>query len=260
MSSHGMTAGEVPGELQQVPHAGSAETVDALVVVSHHADVAVMAAQAQEDTLLGAGGVLVLIADQVPDAGGDGTGGPAVLKEFGGPPLQVIEVRAALPLEQVLVPLVGTAQRDVEGVSGSNQFPWIDELIAEPLEELEAMADHQVRFAPAPARSLQGIQVRAEDVIEVAGQETPLLILVQHREVRPGVAATAVGTQDAAAQAVDGAGAYPGEVSRATGGGGQGGETLPQFPRRGPGIGAQHQLLRFGQPAQQYVGSPEGHR
>ena len=77
---HGMTAGEVPGELQQVPHAGAAEPVDALVVVSHHADVAVMAAQSQEDTLLGAGGVLILIADQVPDAGGNDVGGPAVLQ------------------------------------------------------------------------------------------------------------------------------------------------------------------------------------
>ena len=111
-------------------------------------------------------------------------------------------------------------------------------------------------FAPAPALALQDIQVGAEDVIEAAGQETPLLILVQHREVRPGTAATAVGTQHAAAQAVDGADAHPGEVSRAPGGGGQGDETLPQFPRRWPGVGAQHQILRFGQPAQQEVGSP----
>ena len=49
---HGMTAGEVPGELEQVPHAGSAEPVDALVVIPHHADVAVVVAQAQEDVFL----------------------------------------------------------------------------------------------------------------------------------------------------------------------------------------------------------------
>ena len=113
-----------------------------------------------------------------------------------------------------------------------------------------------MRFAPAPALPLQHIQVGAEDVTEVTGQETPLLILVQHREVRPGTAATVVGTQHAAAQAVDGADAHPGEVSRATGGGGQGDKTLLQFPRRGPGVGAQHQIFRFGQPAEQDVGSP----
>ena len=116
-----------------------------------------------------------------------------------------------------------------------------------------------MRFAPAPALALQRIQVGAEDVIEAAGQETPLLILVQHREVRSGTAATAVGTQHAAAQAVDGADAHPGEVSRAPGGGGQGDETLLQFPRRGPGVGAQHQVFRLSQPSEQDVGSPQGH-
>ena len=90
----------------------------------------------------------------------------------------------------------------------------------------------------------------------MTGQETPLLILVQHREVRPGtVETTVVGTQHAAAQAVDGADAHPGEVSRAPGGGGQGDETLLQFPRRGLGVGSQHQIFRFGQPAEQDVGS-----
>ena len=44
------------------------------------------------------------------------------------------------------------------------------------------------------------------------------------------------------------------------GGGGQGDETLLQFPRRGPGVGAQHQVFRLGQPAEQDVGSPQRHR
>ena len=113
---HGMTAGEVPGELEQVPHAGSAKPVDALVIIPHHADVAVVAAQAQEDAFLCVRGVLVLVADQVPDAGGDETGGTVVLQELRGPPLQVIKVRAALPQEQVPVPLVTTAQGSVERV------------------------------------------------------------------------------------------------------------------------------------------------
>ena len=117
-----------------------------------------------------------------------------------------------------------------------------------------------MRFAPAPALSLQHTQVGAEDVVEAAGQETPLLILVQHRETRPGAAAAVMGTEHAAAQAVDGADAHPGEVSRAPGGGGQGDETLLQFPRRGPGIGAQHQVLRLGQAPEQDVGSPQRHR
>ena len=46
----------------------------------------------------------------------------------------------------------------------------------------------------------------------------------------------------------------------ATGGGGQGDKTLLQFPRRGPGVGAQHQIFWFGQTAEQDVGSPERHR
>ena len=74
------------------------------------------AAQAQEDVLLHVRGVLVLVADQVPDAGGDGTGGPVVLQELRSPPLQVIKVRAALIEEQVPVPLVTTAQGGVERV------------------------------------------------------------------------------------------------------------------------------------------------
>ena len=92
-----MTAGEVLVELEQVPHAGSAEPVDALVIIPHHADVAVVAAQAQEDVFLYVRGVLVLIANQVPDTGGDETSGPVVLQKLRGPPLQVIKVRAAFP-------------------------------------------------------------------------------------------------------------------------------------------------------------------
>ena len=93
---HGMTAGEAVGKLQQVPHAGSPKAVDALVVVSHHADGAVAAGQPQQQQILDVAGVLVLVADQVPDAIGDWISDAVVFEEFRSPPLQVIEVRDAL--------------------------------------------------------------------------------------------------------------------------------------------------------------------
>ena len=67
---------------------------------------------------------------------------------------------------------------------------------------------YAVRVSAIPL--IPGIQVWAEDVIKVAGQETSLLMPVRHREAWPGTAAMGTGAQDAAAQAVDGAGAHPG--------------------------------------------------
>ena len=154
---HGMTAGEAVGKLQQVPHAGSPKPVDALVVVPHHADVAVAAGQPPQHELLDVAGVLVLVADQVPDAACDRVGDPVVLQELRSPPLQVAEVRAALIPEQVPVAAVAPAQGGVQRVPGTDQILGVDELVAQPLEIPAAVPHHQARLLPAPARPLQNV-------------------------------------------------------------------------------------------------------
>ena len=257
---HGVAVTAALRELQEVPDAGPAETVDALVVVPHHADVAVAAGQPQQQGLLDEAGVLVLVEDQVTDAVGDRIGDAIVLEKLRRPPLQVVEVSLALIQEQVPVTEVAAAQGGVERIAGVDQLPRLDELVADPFEVLAAMSDHQVRLPPAPALPLQDVQVGAEDDVEMAHQEAPLIVLVQHRKVRPETSTAGVGAQDPAAQAMNGADAHPGQVSHAAGSGGQGDETLAQLTGRGAGVGAQHQLLRLCPTQQQNVRAPQRHR
>ena len=257
---HGVAVGEMVGEAQQVHHAGAPEPVDALVVVADHADVAVAAGQPEQQALLDIAGVLVLVADQVPYPVGDGTGDAVIVEEFGGPTLQVAEVRAALFQEQVPVAGVAPAQGGVERVPGRRQLVGVNHFVADPLEVLAAVGDHQAGLPPPPALPFQDVQVGAEDMVEVSVQETFLTILVQHLEVGRETGLSGVGAQDAAAPAVDGADAHPVEVSGAAGGGGQPDETLAQFAGGGAGVGAQRQFRGPGLALEQDVGSPEGHR
>ena len=205
-------------------------------------------------------GVLVFITDQMLNGVGDRVGDAVVLEQFRGPPLQVVEVRHALSQEQVPVAAVASPQGGVERVPGTDQLLGVDELVAQPFEVFAAVAHHQVRLFPTPALPLQHVQVGAEDVVVMTGQEAPLLILVQHRKVRSETGALGVGAQDPAAQAVDGADPHPGEVSRVTGRGGQRDEPLFQLAGRGPRVGAQHQLLRSRTFPQQDVRAPQRHR
>ena len=122
----------------------------------------------------------------------------------------------------------------MERIPGTDQFPGVDELVAQPLEVFAAVPHHQARLLPTPALPLQHVQLGAEHVVVVPQQQAPLLILVQHCKVRPQTGAPGVGAQDPAAQAMDGADAHPGEVPAAAGVAGQGDETLPQFTGRRP--------------------------
>ncbi len=166
----------------------------------------------------------------------------------------------ALGQQHVPVTLIAAAQGAVERVAGLGQVTRVDEFIANALEVLAAVADHQAPLSPAPALPLQDAQVGAEDVVEAPGQEAPLVILVEDREVRTQAGAAGVGPQDPAAEAMDGADAHLGQVSRAACGSGEPAEPIPQFPCRPTGEGAQHQLLRAGQALQQDVGPPERNR
>ena len=65
--------GIVPLEAEDVLDAGSAESVDALGVVSNHADVVVRFRQAAQDHVLCMVGVLVLVHKDVAETGRDGT-------------------------------------------------------------------------------------------------------------------------------------------------------------------------------------------
>ena len=71
------------------------------------------AGQPQQQALLDVAGVLILVADQVPNAVGDRIADAVIFQEFRGPPLQVIEIRVALIQEQIAVTKVAPAQGDV---------------------------------------------------------------------------------------------------------------------------------------------------
>ena len=89
---HRVAPVEMLGEPQQGTGAGAAEAVEGLVLITHHADVAVGLGEPPNQLLLDVAGVLVLIADQVADAPGDPGGDVIVLQQPVGPSLQALEV------------------------------------------------------------------------------------------------------------------------------------------------------------------------
>ena len=112
---HGMTVEGALRKLHEVPHAGCPKTVDALVVVSQHAQVAVAAGQSQQQ---------------------------------GAPSTALVSWYSSQSRSKYLRPWRTTRQ-----------------------------------LPPAPALPLQHIPVWAEDIIVAPQQKSPLVALVQHREV-----------------------------------------------------------------------------
>ena len=143
--------------------AGAAESVEGLVLVAHHAQVAVGLGQLREQTLLDVAGVLVFVAQQVHypvrDLSGDLL---VVLQEFHQPPLQVAEIGRALIKQQVLVAPVGSAQRGGETPARVDEFPGVDEFVADAVEVLGRIAHHGI--GPPPSPSFQPAQVGTEDL------------------------------------------------------------------------------------------------
>ena len=103
--------GEVLGELPDVPDVGAAPAVDGLVRVSDDAHVAVFAAEQAGQLVLGVVGVLVLVDEDVPVAGGVLLADPVVLAEQrDGLQQQVVEVERVGLGQDLLVPLVAFDQ------------------------------------------------------------------------------------------------------------------------------------------------------
>ena len=102
-----MRAGEVALEVEDVPDVGAPEPVDRLVVVAHHAHVALLAGEQLQQPVLRVVGVLVLVhqdpAERVAVALGDVV---EQLEQVHGAEQQVVEVHRVHLVDALLVQLV----------------------------------------------------------------------------------------------------------------------------------------------------------
>ena len=91
-------------EIQDVPDVRAAPAIDRLVLVAHHADVAVLLGQQPHQVVLGAVGVLILVDHDVAQAAVIGlAGGFVVLQEPDGFQQQVVEIEGVRIAQRLLV-------------------------------------------------------------------------------------------------------------------------------------------------------------
>ena len=134
---HHLGLGPVVGEAQDVGHLGATPTVDALVVVTHHAQVLVPLGQGMHDAILQTVGVLVFVDQQVVESRRLGEARVGVLEEkLLRQQQQVVEVDSAGGFQRSLV--FGVGQRSQKllvafghglGLRGANRaaFPRTDD-------------------------------------------------------------------------------------------------------------------------------------
>ena len=215
------------GKLQQIPHAGAPKTVDPLVIVAHHAKVAVRPRQAQQDPFLDVGRVLVFVNQQIADAGCDGVRDAVIQQPVINPRLQVGEVHQVLIPQGCLVPPVAAAHRGQEGDAGVDQVLGSNQLLDDAVKMFGGLVQIPVPVAPQPAA--QGRLVGTEYAMEMSRKQVQPLPSVQQR---------VGGAQDPATDAVDRGNADPVQVAAITGGRGGAAETLAQFGGGGLAEGA----------------------
>ena len=90
---HDFGLGPILLEAQDVGHVGAAPAVNRLIVVAHHAQVAMPGGQRLDDAVLAAVGVLVLVDQQVGEAAGFGPANVGeTLEQLFGAQQQIVEI------------------------------------------------------------------------------------------------------------------------------------------------------------------------
>jgi hypothetical protein len=105
----GSAAGHALRELEDVPHRGPAEAVQALVLVPDHAQVAALLRELQQELLLDIVSVLVLVHEHIAQVAGHTVRGAAIAQQIVHEPLQVREVGSVGIEKGTLVTTVGAA-------------------------------------------------------------------------------------------------------------------------------------------------------
>ena len=196
---------EQRGEFQDVADGGPAKAVQALVVVTHDAQIALLARQQQEDALLNGVGVLVLVDHQVGQLFAQLRQHlRALFQQLQGLVLDAREVERVVLVQQFLVLGKARGQRPDFHFGGCRQRGGVERFLADLVEPLE----QALRLRPAArlvvAHDELGIGQFAE-LLDALVQEVLLVELVEQREaaLEPGELAEVL--QDAQADRVEGA-------------------------------------------------------
>ena len=140
--------GIVTLEVEDVAHVGAAEAIDALVVVAHHAQVAVLRGQQVEQVILRHVGVLVLVHHDVAQAVlvalADGV---MAAQHLDGEHQQVVEIEGGVVVQARLINPVHAGHRGVEAV-----------VVRAALERL-GIDEVVLQRADAAPNLLRGVQV-----------------------------------------------------------------------------------------------------
>ena len=187
-----MRVGIVLAKVEDVAHVGAAETVDRLVVVADHHDVAVLRGQLVHEHVLRAVGVLVLVHQHVAESIA-----PLVeclvigIEELDQLHDQVVEVEAAGALQQLLVRLVDAADYLVVVAAVR--------VVGRPLELVLGRRD---RVAQRGHRVALLVELQ---VVEDAPQGGARVVLIEDHEARDDADAVGVAAQDLDRGGVEGA-------------------------------------------------------
>jgi len=163
-------------ELKDIPHRGTAEAVQALVLVPNYTEVATLLCDLEEELLLDVVGVLVLVYEDIPDVVGHSVRRGAVPEQVMYEPLQVGEVCTVGVEENALVSAIGVADGDEEGIGGTRELLGIDEFLRDLVEVAPRPFDGRPPGLPAEQKEI--VLRQPYDLVEVLEDEKELRQLV----------------------------------------------------------------------------------
>ena len=170
--------GEASPEGAEPVGVGAAETVQQLVLVAHHADVAVRLRQPEDDLLLGTVGVLILVHQDVVKIGSQTGSQRIVAQQLQRLLLQTTEVDGVQLRQQPLIAPVASTQRLKEGALGTDESLVLDAFVGDAVEEPPPLP----RDIPTltPSVFIQDAQVGTEDTVMVNPQQVELVSGAQY--------------------------------------------------------------------------------
>ena len=242
-------------KLQNVANRRPAKSVQALIFVADHAQIASPLGQFQQQLFLDVVRVLVFIHEHMADFPRHSVGGFRIGEKGDHGPLQMSKVDPVRFLKGVFIAQVGLADLFQKGFGGIYQLRRIDQFLGDLAEIVSRAFDR--RPARCPAAQIESLGLRADDFVELLEDEKELRQIIQGLESMSERRPVPVLGKNAIAETVDCGNRQFRQVAGIADLSGGGSQSVPHLERGLLREGAHHDLLGRGFFLHQQIQGPQ---